>query len=119
MKKFTQFAIMAGLLFIMSSGANAWDVYINNTTDHIVTVEIKGEHLFWRQVDCVKTLQPHSDGTCTMPGLICPVSATATFTTSKGTNTTEFTGLGAMCYNTLMFLFQNAGQTPSARWAAR
>ncbi len=111
MKKFTQFVVMAGLLFIMSSGANAWDVYIKNTTNYIAKVEIDGEHLFWRQVDCVKTVQPHSEVTCTMPVGICPVSAMATFYLSPGSYLRAISPpILAMCFNTTLALYSNTGE---------
>ncbi len=72
MKKFTQFAVMAGLLFILSSGANAWTVTIVNNSDYDVKCEIKGEHLFWVQTDCTTVVPAKSNGSCEMPAGICP-----------------------------------------------
>jgi hypothetical protein len=77
MKKFTVFAVLAILIFILSSSAYAWTVYITNATDQTMTFKIKGEHLFWRQVDCEKTIPPQSQDTCTMPGAICPAEIEA------------------------------------------
>ena len=77
MKKFTVFVVMAILIFILSSSSYAWTVYITNATDQKMTFQIKGEHLFWRQVDCEKTVLPQSQDTCSMPGAICPVEITA------------------------------------------
>ncbi len=110
MKKFTQFAVMAGLLLILSSGANAWDVYIKNTTNYVAKVEIDGEHLFWRQVDCVKTVQPHSEVICTMPGGICPVSAMATFYVHGSYAIAKSPPTIAMCFNMTLDLSQTARQ---------
>ncbi len=115
MKKFTQFAVMAGLLFILSSEANAWDVYIKNTTNHVAKVEIDGEHLFWRQVDCVKTVQPHSEVICTMPGLICPISATATFSVPGGYAIAKSPPVLAMCFNTELRLYSNSRLDPDLK----
>lgn len=73
MKKFTQFMMMAGVIFVMSATANAWNITVNNNTDHGVIVVGFGEHLFWRQVDCEKSVYPRSVGVCNMPDVICPV----------------------------------------------
>ena len=109
MRKFTQFAVMAGLLFIMSSDAYAWDVRINNTTNHVAKVEIDGEHLFWRQVDCVKTVQPRSEITCTMPGGICPAAAMATFSVPGGYAIAKTSLIVPMCFNGELRLYSNMG----------
>jgi len=80
MKKFTVFAVAAILVFIFSSSSHAYTIFISNNTDNVVFVEVEGEHLFWRQIDCKVTVNPQSDGQCEMPGGICPVYAYITAT---------------------------------------
>jgi hypothetical protein len=39
-----------------------------------MTVEVEGEHLFWRQIDCTTNVTNKSTGHCKMPEGICPVN---------------------------------------------
>jgi hypothetical protein len=80
MKKLTVFAVAAVLVFIFSSSSHAYTIFISNNTDTVALVEVEGEHLFWRQIDCKVTVNPQSDGQCEMPGGICPVYTYITLT---------------------------------------
>lgn len=80
MKKLTVFAVAAVLVCLFSSSSHAYTIFISNNTDTVALVEVEGEHLFWRQIDCTVTVNPQSDGQCEMPGGICPVYAYITLT---------------------------------------
>ena len=103
MKKFTQFAVMAGLLFILSSGANAWTVTIVNNSDFDVKCEIKGEHLFWVQTDCTTVVRKKSNGSCEMPAGICPSGGHFEFV-----NLSNDYPRGASCWNSTLTIYQVA-----------
>jgi hypothetical protein len=73
MKKFTLFVAMAVFMVVFASYAEAWQVTIANNTDRGYKIDVYGEHLFWRQVDCSTNVSANSTVTCTLPGAICPV----------------------------------------------
>jgi hypothetical protein len=83
MKKLMVFAVAAILVFAFSASSHAWTVYISNSTEYRLTVEVTGEHLFWRQSDCTTTVDPRSSGKCVMPVGICPVEAYVTYYNPK------------------------------------
>jgi hypothetical protein len=71
-------ATVAVLLMCASSGA-AWEVKIKNSCNKDVTIDVKGEHLFWKQVDCTVTVKSGATGTCQLPGAICPFEILGTY----------------------------------------
>ena len=73
MKKMLLAITMATLLLTLASSGEAWQVTIANNTDRGYRIDVYGEHLFWKQVDCSINVSANSTGTCTLPGIICPV----------------------------------------------
>ena len=50
----------------------AWQVNIKNSCNKDVNIDVTGEHLFWRQIDCSVKVPQGTTGTCKLPGAICP-----------------------------------------------
>lgn len=114
MKKLTVFAVAAIIVFIFSSSSHAYTVYIDNYSDLTATVEVEGEHLFWRQIDCTAKVNSKSEGTCVMPVAICPVSIYVTWYDPK-TNYTypkELACKGLTCLNIGLIITQRPGYYP-------
>ncbi len=104
MNKLIGITIIAIFLFALPCSARAWEVEIINGSSVGVEIEIYGEHLFWRQVDCKASVPSDKYVICQMPWGICPVYAEAKYT-FHGTEFNEHVGftLGAdfaACYNT-------------------
>lgn len=72
MKKFILFMVTVALMVTSVSTAGAWQVNIKNSCNNDVTIEVTGEHMFWKQVDCTVTVGKGKTGTCQLPGAICP-----------------------------------------------
>ncbi len=125
MKKLTVFAVAAILVFIFSASSHAWTVFISNGKAEIAIIEVEGEHLFWRQIDCTTRIQPKSKGKCIIPGGICPTAVYVTYYTEKTGYTTEKSVLchlhAASCSNLTAYIEtgkdgQNACYAGTAPW---
>jgi hypothetical protein len=104
MKKFIQFAGIIILLFGWSALAAAWTVTIKNSTGARMDIEVEGEHLFWRQIDCRTTIPVYKEGNCELSGGICPTFVYFTAKNDKGTYPKKVcdvgtAGNGAKCFN--------------------
>lgn len=74
------------LMTMVSFSYASWKVEIDNSScRQDVVVEVTGDHLFWKQVDCTLTVPAGKVKTCTMPGGICPRSVKVM---GSGTNKT-------------------------------
>jgi len=60
------------LLLTLASSGEAWQVNIKNSCNKDVNIDVTGEHLFWRQIDCSVKVPQGTTGTCKLPGAICP-----------------------------------------------
>jgi hypothetical protein len=61
------------LLLSLASSGEAWQVNVKNSCTQRVRIQVKGDHLFTRPVDCQVFLDANTTGTCQLPGAICPV----------------------------------------------
>ncbi len=73
MKRIMLIVVTAVFMFTYVPMAGAWTVYFRNISDHDVKVKVWGEHLFWQQVDCEITVAVGKEGSCQLPGGVCPV----------------------------------------------
>jgi hypothetical protein len=83
MKKYLMIMVTVAFLVTSASAAGAWEVKIKNSCNIDVTIWVKGEHLFWRSVDCEVKVGKGTTGTCQLPGAICPTDILGYYTYDK------------------------------------
>jgi hypothetical protein len=121
MKKFTGLAVMTVTMLIMSANADAgvfWKVDIRNLTNYTYDIEVSGEHLFWRQVDCRVTAGPMTQGisTCVMPEAICPTGVEVSPHGANDVKAIREPGPSlTSCFNTVITIYEKDGK-PQFRW---
>jgi len=74
MKKFTRFAVVAMILFIFSSKANAYPVYIENTTDATLWIAVQTMRVFAVEVEGDIWVGPRSQAKFDSGSLWCPIA---------------------------------------------
>ena len=108
MKKMLLAITMATLLLTLASSGEAWQVTIANNTYRGYRIDVYGEHLFWRQVDCSTNVSANSTVTCTLPGAICPVYLRIVW--SDGRGDTEYPKSSqarmARCWDSTLVIFE-------------
>jgi hypothetical protein len=115
MKKLMVFAVAAILVFAFSASSHAWTVFVDNRSNGPVKIEVEGEHLFWRQIDCTTNIDPRKKGRCDLPGAICPSAAYVTFFNG---NKSLLCGGAANCSNVIIVIdgFDGTCSNGTAPW---
>lgn len=74
MKNFNRFAVVAMILFVFSSSANAYPVYIENTTDASLWIAVHTMRVFDTQVEGDIWVGPKSGAKFDSGSLWCPIA---------------------------------------------
>lgn len=118
MQKLTGFVVMVVTVFIMSANADAgvfWKVDIRNLTKYTYDIEVSGEHLFWRQVDC-RVTAGSGNSTCVMPEAICPTGVEVSPHGATDVKAVREPGASlTSCFNTVITIYEVDGK-PQFRW---
>jgi hypothetical protein len=89
-------------MLFLSSNAAAWQVNITNKCKDDVYIQVDGDHLFWKQLDCTVDVKSGATGTCKLPGAICPTNIYGGFSENGGSyflNTVPCGGVVPCCWN--------------------
>ena len=119
MKQFTGFAIMAIVILLFSSNANAWAIDIENNTTRDIEIFGYGEHLFWNNiVDCSSLVLKKSSGQCGLDFALCPVKVQVKTRTEwkKPDQYVDIPSIGARCYHTKIILVEDTNGKITGRW---
>jgi hypothetical protein len=83
-KSFLLFIFTAALLLTFVSSGEAWQVNVTNNCKYGMIIDVTGEHLFWRSVDCHVVVPAGETKPCVLPGAICPAAVYAVPTYQPG-----------------------------------
>ena len=116
MKKMTLFAVLLVLFIILiDSPVQAWHVKIINSTSEVLQITVCGDHLFWEEAHCTKTIQPQDSATCEMPAGICPCTVRDADRGGRSISGTRF----ARCWNSEFLIYHdqaNTNQRYATKW---
>ena len=97
MKRFLVTVTTMTLLMTFASSVAAWQVNITNNCAYRMVIDVAGEHLFTRPIDCHVVVEKGETKPCVLPGAICPVRISAAPGFDAPTGTSPVTGSPLYC----------------------